>query len=433
MADDPFSYDPEKTVIRPTPGRRAEMKPLPQNIPRSEHAPVSPAAAPINLPLVGVNPIVAAAAPLLAMAVRLRGTATQPDVVRVREPVLLELKRFEQQIRSTGIADEVFRNAHYVLCATIDDIVINTPWGNRSSWPQERLTRVFHQEIIHGDRFFDIQRQTRDGDLLELVYLCLSLGFEGPMRGNLPELTRTREELYLAISQRHGAAERELSPHWQGIKAGHKPFTSKIPIWVFGLGCAVVLMAFYIGFMLMLGNASNAAFAEVASLPPGRDFHPAIRGGNVLPALVNHTPRLREILAAEIAQNIVQVAEDPRTITISIQGSSAFSPGSAELQDQYRRLLERIGEAIDAEPGQVTVSGHTDSTPIRTAQFPSNYELSLARAEAARDVIRTKLKDGARTVAEGRSDSEPLASNGTPQGRELNRRIEIGLQKPLVR
>jgi type VI secretion system protein ImpK len=139
------------------------------------------------------------------------------------------------------------------------------------------------------------------------------------------------------------------------------------------------------------------------------------------------------LLAPEIAANIVKVDEDPRTITISIHGSAAFAVGSADLEDQYRRVLERIGAAIDSEPGLVTVSGHTDSTPIRTVRFPSNYELSLARAEAARDVIRTRLKDQARVVAEGHSDSEPLESNDTPQGRELNRRIEVGLLKPLAR
>ncbi len=438
MADDPFSYDPEKTVIRPTPGRRTEIKPLPKSVPRSAPPPLPEEGVAIGLPSVGVNPIVAAAGPLLAMAIRLRGSATQPDVERLREQVIAELKRFEQKMRASGIQAEALRNAHYALCATIDDIVINTPWGHQSSWAQERLTSVIHKEMIHGDRFFEILRQLRDGgsgedDVLELVYLCISLGFEGPLRGNTSELARVREDLYRTISGRRGEFERELSPHWQGIQAAHKPLTSKIPIWVFALGCAAVLMVIYIGFVFMLGNASNPAFAEVASLPPGRDFHPAIKGGTALPALVNHTPRLREILAPEIAQNLVKVDEDPRTITISIHGSAAFAVGSADLEDQYRRLLERIGTAIDTEPGQVTVSGHTDSIPIRTAQFPSNYELSLARAEAARDVIRTRLKDPARVVSEGHSDAEPIAPNDTPEGRDLNRRIEIGLIKPLAR
>ncbi|MEI7713121.1 MAG: OmpA family protein, partial [Rhodospirillales bacterium] len=95
----------------------------------------------------------------------------------------------------------------------------------------------------------------------------------------------------------------------------------------------------------------------------------------------------------------------------------------------YIRLLERIGEALKAEKGPVQVTGYTDNQPIHTVQFPSNFHLSAARAEAARAVIVRALGDPARVKAEGRADADPIGSNATPEGRDENRRIEVVLRR----
>jgi type VI secretion system protein ImpK len=438
--DDPFEFDPDRTVIRPMPGRRTEAPPpVERKIPL---APAGPSGSEdvrsTELVSIGVNPVVAAATPLIAMAVRLRGSATQRDVPALRDRIVRELKRFEQTLRSSGIPPETLRTAHYTLCATIDDLVLNTPWGQEANWRAQSLCGVFHNDVRAGERFFDILRQlgsdpSRHIEVLVLMYLCLSLGFEGRFRvlGNGPaELARIREDLFNTIRQLRGDFERELSPHWQGIPASHKPLSSKIPLWVFACASGVLLMVIFIGFSFALSTASNPVFAKMSLLPPGEDV--AINGGTALPKLDSHALRLREFLAPEISARIVEVNEDERTITISIHGSGTFAVGNANLENKYREVLQRIGAAIQNEPGQVKVTGHTDSTPIRTVPFPSNYELSLARADAARDVIRAQLSDPGRVVAEGRADTQPVASNQTPEGRELNRRIEITLLKPLA-
>jgi type VI secretion system protein ImpK len=77
----------------------------------------------------------------------------------------------------------------------------------------------------------------------------------------------------------------------------------------------------------------------------------------------------------------------------------------------------------------VLVIGHSDNQPIRTVRFPSNFALSAARAEAARDAILRGLNDPARITFEGRADTEPVTSNATPEGREANRRIEVLLRR----
>jgi type VI secretion system protein ImpK len=371
------------------------------------------------------------------MVVRLRGAAEQPDIQELRERVIQELKRFEQRLRAAGVHSQSSQNAHYALCATIDDIVLNTPWGQQSDWRKHPLTSVFHDDVDAGEGFFKKLEQLRSDpaghdDVLNLMYLCLSLGFEGRLRGRADgaaESMRIRERLFNTIVREQGQFERELSPHWQGVRAAHKPLVSHVPIWVFALCSGAILMGIYLGFVVALANASNVAFAEVAGLPPQRDLQVRVKGGNALPELDNHTPRLRDLLADDIAQNRVKVDEDLRSIKISIPGSAPFTVGSANLDARYVPVLERIGTAIDGEPGQVKIVGHTDNTPIRTVRFPSNYELSLARAEAALEVIRARVKEADRVVAEGLGDSDPLVPNNTPQGKESNRRIEIVLQK----
>jgi len=99
------------------------------------------------------------------------------------------------------------------------------------------------------------------------------------------------------------------------------------------------------------------------------------------------------------------------------------------VQPSFVTLLTRIGEALRGESGRVTVLGHTDNQPIRTVRFPSNFQLSAARAESAKDVLARATAQPDRYTSVGRADTEPLAANDAPEGREHNRRIEIVLSR----
>jgi len=99
------------------------------------------------------------------------------------------------------------------------------------------------------------------------------------------------------------------------------------------------------------------------------------------------------------------------------------------VQPNFNPLLERIGAALKEEPGTVQVIGYTDNQPIRTVRFPSNFQLSAARADAARAIIAHTVGDPSRISSEGRADAEAIASNATPEGREQNRRIEVVLHR----
>ena len=83
----------------------------------------------------------------------------------------------------------------------------------------------------------------------------------------------------------------------------------------------------------------------------------------------------------------------------------------------------------DHEAGKIIVAGHSDSVPLTPGRFRDNAELSQARAEAVMKLMAKSITDPKRLLAEGRGDKEPIADNGTKEGRATNRRIEILLVK----
>src|SRR5437660_42153 len=111
---------------------------------------------------------------------------------------------------------------------------------------------------------------------------------------------------------------------------------------------------------------------------------------------------------------------------------SASSSGSRDRTRSRRpasRSSTRIACALRRVPGQVDVIGHSDNIPIRTLRFPSNWELSKARAESVARLLAAGIGPG-RIRADGRGDAEPVTANDTPQGRAKNRRVEITLHVP---
>lgn len=441
MATEPFAEpgDSEQTVFRPRPaGTAGAAQPAARDLPG-----VRP------VPKVGDNPLVAAASPVFAALIRIGNDRAQaPDPEKLKVAMTNAIRAFEKDALATGLEVHSLRAARYALCATIDDLVLSTPWGSRSSWVQHSITSVFHNEVIGGERFYDILDQMQadlghNAPVVELMYLCNSLGFEGRYRV-LPRgtaaLTELRDGVYRTLRQRRGDFERELSPHWRGLAAGVRTLANRIPIWLRAIATVALAGAMYIAFSFLLAGTSDVAFAELSSLPP-KDALPVRRiqvaapvqpGRPAEPAPMAPTAfsqRLRQFLAPEIREGLVQVLEDAQTVTVRLANRNMFASGQAVLGATYPPLLVRIGDALETEPGQVSVFGYTDNQAIRTARFPSNFELSQARADTVAAALRARVKDPARIAAKGRGDADPIAPNATPEGRQQNRRTEIVLTR----
>jgi type VI secretion system protein ImpK len=436
MSDDPFAEpsDAERTLVRP---RVSVARPPSAGRFNPREREIRP------VPKTGTNPLVAAAAPVLAAAMRIGGNSrAAPDVDQLRGAMVGAMRRFETEALATGMDTRSLRAARYALCATVDDLVLSTPWGATSSWAQQSMTSIFHNEVTGGERFFEILEQMQRDlghhePVVELMYLCLSLGFAGRYRvvsRGGAEIAELRDGVYRTIRQRRGDFERELSPHWRGLAAAARAHRARVPLWAVGLGTASIAAAMFVGFSLLLASTSNVAFAELFALPP-RDVvaipHPpmqlpAVSQPATVPVAASAAvAKLRTFLAPEIKAGLVQVMQTPQAVTVRLTNGTMFGSGAATLGASYAPLLGRIGEALNDEAGKITVVGYTDDQPIRTARFPSNFELSQARADAVAALLRAHLTQPNRVQAQGKGAAEPLVSNATAEGRQQNRRTEI--------
>jgi chemotaxis protein MotB len=122
----------------------------------------------------------------------------------------------------------------------------------------------------------------------------------------------------------------------------------------------------------------------------------------------------------------VVVHEDGRGLVITLSEASFFDPGSARVRTDVLPALRQIGELLKSEEVKVSVEGHTDNTPINTSEFPSNWELSTARATSIVSMMMNDLGYDPRMLsAAGFSEYKPIASNATPEGRAKNRRVDL--------
>lgn len=436
MSDDPFAESPEMeaTVVRP--GGKPAAAPA---------AAARPATGPVlPLPAVGRSPLLAAAAPLLATAIRIGERGSHPEPEQLRLSMIDAVREFEARALATGLDTRSLRAARYALCATIDDLVLSTPWGSHSSWTGQSLTSTFHNEVFGGERFFEILEQMqhdlgRHAEVVELMYLCTSLGFEGRYRvmsRGIAALTELRDGVYRTIRQRTGDFERDLSPHWRGVPAAHKPLSQSIPLWAIALGTVAAACLIYLGFNFSLAGASDVAFAQLAGLPPKGTIEVPRTAAKPVPppppapipiALASHS--VHKFLEPEIKEGLVQVFEDAQAATVRLLNRNMFPSGEATLNPSYLPLIARIGQALEGEPGEVIVNGFTDNQPIRTVRFPSNFQLSQARADSVAKLLASHLSKPGRVHAEGKGDSDPIAPNNTPEGRQQNRRTDVVLMR----
>ena len=443
MSDDnPFGEpdETERTIIRPSPGGRRPAAPertVTPQAPRDAPPPTDPTVAAV-LARSGLNPVVAAAAVLLGLASRIRGTPAQRDVEGLRDRVVRELKAFEANASAAGLPRELVRTAHYALCATIDDLVLSTPWGGQSSWPKRSMVSTFHNEVVGGERFYEIlnhlvKNPGQSIDVLELMYVCLALGFEGRLRvtgRGTSEHSRVRESVYRVLRERRGDFERDLAPHWRGLAAAHRPLTSYIPPWVIGVATAALLMLIFMGFTYALNGDSDSIIA-MGSLPPGNSVEIGRPAPVVAPVIqIVKQEQFSKFLEPEIKEGLVTVDENAQRILVRISGEGMFESGSDKLNKEFVPIMERIGKALETQPGVAVITGHTDNVPIKKLRFPSNYHLSVARAESVKAIVDAELSDSSRVTSEGRGDNDPVASNDTADGRRKNRRIELVVLKP---
>jgi len=437
VLDDPLDFDAGGNDMADFGERSGGMTPGPARPSRrSENA------AGKAFEIAGLNPVVTAAAPLLWLAGRLN-ESTPPENVRLfRDHILSEIQQFESAALARGISNRTVRVVRYALSATIDDIILNTSWGGRSNWSMQGLVSSLYNETWGGERFFDLLNQLSlapddNIDALELMAICLSIGFSGKyrvMEGGQTLLNRQRHELYRAIRRVRGPAERDLSAGWEVIAAPNRAPASLVWLWVL-LGAFLFLLAvLYMLATWSLSERTDQAVARLRDLVPNVPVPvqpPPVRQivaptPTAQPKLsLNQVQRISAILSGDITAKRAVVVGTDKTVTIRLL-SASFPAGGTSLVDTGTEVVQHIAQALDKEPGPILVTGYTDNQPVSAqSAFKDNVALSLARAKSAAAVLQRSLSDPKRVSTQGRGDADAIALNDSFENRAQNRRVEF--------
>ncbi|WP_394203332.1 type VI secretion system protein TssL, long form [Shewanella waksmanii] len=426
----------DKTVVKPRPGMRLapEQAPMPTEADSQktqvQHWPTAPRA---NQSVLGVsqNIMVDQAGTLLSIGIQIRNSNHHDDVTSLRVQCLELIKNYEQNLRNSHLAAEDIESARYCLCCFLDETVLNTTWGGESVWASESLLSTFHKETLGGEYFFTLmqdclQQPQQKHQLLELMYLCITLGFAGKMRlepQGEQQLEQLRDRAFQALQAVKGDRHKALSPNWRDKVVQDVAFVQPFPIWVIGALFAVLTLFIYMGFSYSINQYSSNVYKSLVALVPWQptNNHDA-QSLSRDEALV-----LQQLLQTEIAKQLLEVEQLSDRTRIRIGAGVLFSSGSTQPRSDFEAILAKIARTLESTSGKILITGHTDDDPIFTSKYPSNWHLSLARATAIGNFLANNASLSGRLWPEGRGESEPRVENNSEHNRALNRRIEIDL------
>jgi len=381
------------------------------------------------------SPMVEAAAPLLALTAALRSGRLRIDLPQLHQKATAAAARFDEALLRAGYEDETRRRARYAVYATVDDVAQNLPGksADGAEWARRSMVVRGFGENIGGDRFWMLlgEMLVRPGEhpeLIELYHACLAAGFEGRYRVSEDGRSRLREILtsaYAALPHVRGLSDLEMVPAWRGTPTPLRPVGFWGPVVLMASVLLGVLLVLYLGLRLVLAETGQPSMAAMLAINPEGPLRLSRVAASPPAPTGAQQQRVAGFLADEIARRLVTVEQDPISLRVRTTVGQLFTSGSDALAPGRPELFTRIADAVEKEKGSVRVEGHADSDPVSSLTFPDNLALSTARAETVAAIFRSRLSDPARVTSHGYGSIKPIASNATPQGKALNRRVEV--------
>ena len=229
----------------------------------------------LHTPDAGLNPLVDAAAYLFSIMGKLKHIKSYRRLDKLSTELTHAIEDFQQNA-SSGNAEymaEYIPVACYALCVTLDDIIFNTPWGSQGQWDKYSLLVSFNQASISRDSFFIIlERLISDPehyiDLMEFMYICLSLGFKGHYNHSTfdhEQLEQIINALYKRIRAFRGDFSKTLSPFIIKPKmVSASSFMHKIPIWLVTLLSINIIIGLFAGARYLLDITSSQTYQNLS-------------------------------------------------------------------------------------------------------------------------------------------------------------------------
>jgi chemotaxis protein MotB len=223
--------------------------------------------------------------------------------------------------------------------------------------------------------------------------------------------------------------ESSISTAYQELITGMDSGTGSDDCWLISMTDLLsLLLVFFIMFLVM--TKGSGAFEQAL---PAENMHPVLPAAEIVPIKdIIGTVTMNQITSEMNSLGLgdeVSVQLSDKEIIFMIREKVTFSPGEAELLSSFEPVLNKIAGIIKKSPSfRVDIIGHTDNIPIHTARFPSNWELSVARAASVlKYFINIHALEPSRLSIKGNADQKPIAPNDTPDNRSQNRRVEIRL------
>lgn len=320
------------------------------------------------------NPLLAAASPLLCALAQMPRELAPGFIEHYRALLEREVRRYQTLCDQANLRREHVLAVRYCLCTALDEAANNTSWGRRGVWVGKSLLITFHGESEGGIKLFQIIGRLASSfqehsDVLEIIYHILGLGFEGRYSvrpDGRKQLDDIRQQLLTQLIQRRDPVTPTFSPGFTGAVGGRIRRMQRVPVWLSG-GIALLVMLTLFGFYNhRMSLATEAVQQRIDAI--GKNLPP--------PPVPVHKLRLKILLANEITRGLLTVEEDEHHSRVVFRGDTMFVPGQKTVNDALRPVIDKAAREIARVGGAVTVTGHTDSQPIHSVEFPSNQELS---------------------------------------------------------
>lgn len=447
-----YSDDSENTVLRSIPNDDEAQETM--VLPPPDETLILEQKSPLLKDISASNPFCNQASSLLSLVPKIRVQSTHDNISDLHQQLVTAMIKFGTIDSTTDISEKQKKIASYFLCALLDETILNTPWGRQGNWEEYSLLRKFHGDGQEGKKFFIILKQLLQNPrqylhLIELAYICLSLGYEGVfgLKENSPRtISEYQKKLFNFIQRVKGPEDDNLSANWRGVKETRKSMLPEIPLWVTLVISGLLLMLIYFGMIYLINRNSDDVSQRLDRIAQKEPTLPSsqpltqIPKENSLLEVSNLSPRpegnskeavkdvldaekLKEALSYELERKMVQILAGPTIRVVNI-----FRSGSDQVKEEFMPMLAKIAKILKRYDVRILIIGHTDNQPIFTGRFPSNWHLSEARAKSVATHLAVTAELSNRIRYEGHGADDPVASNDTEENRTLNRRIDIHIR-----
>ncbi|ATC59071.1 type IVB secretion system protein IcmH/DotU [Vibrio anguillarum] len=210
------------------------------------------------------NVLIDAATPLFGLSLRVRSLSECENIEQIYKQTVEEIKAIEIELAEQGFEHAILMAYRYILCAFLDEAVMGTEWGASSVWAEHSMLSRFHNETWGGEKVFTILSRLegepkRYRALLEFIYQCLVLGFEGKyrvMESGHNEREKVISRLHDTISSLDENEPKELTSATDHVVKSKYKLSRQVPVWSVLLGFVVIWVGVFLGYSYLLHSQS---------------------------------------------------------------------------------------------------------------------------------------------------------------------------------